>query len=136
MLVIDASVALGWLFEDERHAGALAVLERVAESRATVPAHWWLEVGNALLVARRRRRLQRDPDEMLSALRALPILVDAESALLAATATFALASKSGLSTYDAAYLELAQRLDLPLATLDTELGAAARAAGVPLAIKA
>ncbi len=134
MIVVDASIALAWLFEDEQHEGAMTLLERVAESRATVPAHWWLEVGNALMAAKRRHRLRRDPQELLAPLRALPIVVDSESALLASTITVELAVRHDLSTYDAAYLELAQRRSLPLATLDRALATAAKAAGVALAL--
>jgi predicted nucleic acid-binding protein len=133
MLVIDASVALAWLFDDERHVPAMAWLDQVAASRAIVPAHWWLEVTNALVTAKRRHRLRRDPEEMLAPLRSLPIEIDLESAAQASSAIVALALERGLTTYDGAYLELALRRQLPLATLDTTLAAAARAAGAMIA---
>ena len=137
MVVIDASVALAWSFEDEKHAAALELLDSIAAARALVPWHWWLEVSNGLLVARRRRRLRREPREILAALAALPLRVDSD-ALLTGTANsvLALAETHGLSSYDAAYLELALRTGLPLATLDTDLAHAARAAGVALVVTA
>jgi predicted nucleic acid-binding protein len=94
-------------------------------------------VSNGLLVARRRRRLRREPREILAALAALPLRVDSD-ALLTGTANsvLALAETHGLSSYDAAYLELALRTGLPLATLDADLAHAARAAGVALVVTA
>jgi predicted nucleic acid-binding protein len=135
MLVLDASVALAWCFEDEKHAGALALLDTIVESRASVPWHWWLEVGNGLIGARRRRRLRRDPQEILTALAALPVRVDTDALMSGSPhSVLSLAEQHGLTTYDAAYLELCLRSGLPLATLDQELAHAARAAGVGLAL--
>jgi len=137
MLVLDASIALAWCFEDERHAGALALLDTIAESRASVPWHWWLEVGNGLISARRRRRLRREPREILLALSALPLRVDAQAVMHGSThSVLALAEAHGLTTYDAAYLELSLRSRLPLATLDQDLAHAARAAGIDPALTA
>ena len=134
MLVIDAAVAVSWLIADESLTRSLAILDRVAASQAIVPVHWWLDVGNSLLVSQRRGRLAQTAAQMLSALRALPIQVDVESASRAANETIALAAKHELSSYDAAYLELALRRALPLATFDKALAGAAQAAGIELAM--
>jgi predicted nucleic acid-binding protein len=137
MIVVDASVALAWCFEDEKHAAALDALDAIAASRGTVPWHWWLEVSNGLLVARRRRRLRREPAEILAALAALPLRVDTDALFAGAgNSVPALAETHGLSSYDAAYLELALRAGLPLATLDADLAHAARVAGVALTLSA
>jgi predicted nucleic acid-binding protein len=135
MLVLDASVALAWCFEDEKHAAALALLDRIAESRASVPWHWWLEVGNGLVAARRRRRLRREPQDVMMLLAALPLRVDTGAVMLGSpSSVLTLAERHGLSTYDAAYLELSLRLGLPLATLDHDLSQAARSTGIALAL--
>ena len=132
-LVIDSSVALTWCFEDERTLSTVAVLDRVAQYSATAPALWPLEVLNALAMAERRKRLTTVQRHHLTGfLRELPITLDPETAAQAWTATARLAEQYRLTLYDASYLELAQRLGLPLATLDRELRAAAGALGVPL----
>lgn len=71
-------------------------------------------------------------DATLSDLALLPIWLDAETDLHAWGATARLAARHGLTVYDAAYLELARRRDVPLATLDQPLRAAAQAEDVPL----
>lgn len=132
-LVLDSSVTLAWFFEDEGSAATDAVLHRVAESGAVVPSLWRLEVANGLQMAIRRNRI--DPafrDASLADLQALMIAIDSETNHHAWTATLHLADLHRLTLYDAAYLELAQRLGLPLATLDQELCAAANALGVTL----
>ena len=131
--VLDASTTLAWAIEDERNALALAVLDRLASEKAEVPSHWALEVANGLLMAVRRKRL-RDTARLdaLATLADLPIQADDETAARAGHKTTAIAARHGLSVYDAAYLELAGRRRLRLATLDRSLEAAARAAGVEL----
>ena len=132
-VVIDSSITLAWLFADERTEAANAVLQSVTESGAVAPSLWRLEVANALQMAVRRKRI--DPafrDASIKDLRGLDIEIDAETDEHAWKATLQLADRHGLTLYDAAYLELAQRLDLPLATLDQQLRAAAAALGVPL----
>jgi predicted nucleic acid-binding protein len=131
--VLDNSVALTWCFEDERTPATKALLERVAESGAQAPGLWPLEAMNGLLVAERRGRLDASRrHRMAGFLRTLPISLDDETANQAWTATHSLAERFGLSTYDAAYLELAQRHRLPLASLDADLRAAATALGLPV----
>jgi predicted nucleic acid-binding protein len=131
--VVDNSVALAWCFEDEHTAPVMALLDRVAERGAFAPSLWPLEALNGLLTAERKKRLDaRRRHRLAGFLRALPITVDQETADQAWTATIRLAERYRLSVYDAAYLELAQRRKLPLATLDHELIKAAKGAGVTL----
>ena len=132
-LVIDSSVTLSWFFEDERTAASDTVLRQVAESGATVPSLWRLEVANALHMAVRRKRIKAAfRDATLADLRTLDIAVDAETDRQAWATTLHLAERFRLTLYDAAYLELAQRLGSPLATLDKELRVASRELGVTL----
>jgi predicted nucleic acid-binding protein len=132
-LVIDSSMALAWYFEDEETAASIAVLDRVADDGAIVPALWRLEVLNGLQVAVRRGRVTAAyRDASLADLRALAIAIDPETNRQAWAATLRLCERFGLTAYDAAYLELALRRQLPLATLDGELMRAAQAENVPL----
>jgi predicted nucleic acid-binding protein len=127
------AVALTWCFEDERTPATIALLEQVAESGALAPVLWPLEAMNGLLVAERRGRLDPGRRHRLAGLlRALPISLDDETANQAWSATIGLAERFALSAYDAAYLELAERHRLPLASLDGDLRAAATALGLPV----
>lgn len=131
--VLDNSVAVAWCFEDEQTPALLALLQRLTESGAFAPTLWPLEAANALFVAERHGRLARDRRRRLCGfLRALPVALDDETATQAWTTTADLAERFGLSIYDAAYLELAARLDLPLASLDGDLRRAANTLGLPL----
>ncbi len=130
-LVLDASLALSWCFEDERTAAADAVLEQVVEAGAVVPALWRLEIANGFVGAIRRGRIDASfRDRTLAQLAAMPIAVDPDTDIYAWTTTLRLADQFRLTTYDAAYLELAQRRRLPLATLDRQLRAAGETLGV------
>lgn len=131
--VLDASVALAWCFEDEGGEYPVRVLEALGKGEAVAASHWTLEVSNGLLTAERRGRI--GAQEVVRASRlllALPIAVDPVKRSRDLTATYRLARTRGLSSYDAAYLELAVRLGLPLATVDDELREAAEAEGVEL----
>ena len=131
--VLDNSVALTGCFEDKRAPATTALLERVAEAGALAPVLWPLEALNGLLVAERRGRLDASRRQRLAGfLHALPISLDAETASQAWTTTAGPAERFALSAYDAAYLELAIREGLPLATLDRALEKAAAAEGVAL----
>ncbi|MGH8241721.1 MAG: type II toxin-antitoxin system VapC family toxin [Steroidobacteraceae bacterium] len=133
-MVLDSSATLAWVLDDERE-NALDSLELLYFERATVPQHWILEVTNVLRLAIRRQRLKSgELPAILERIRILPLQVDAETASRGWDDTLALAERFALTTYDAAYLELAIRLNAPLATLDQDLARAARAAGVPLLI--
>ena len=132
-VVLDSSITVAWYFADERTAAVDAVLSQVTESGAVVPSPWRLEVANALQMSVKRNRI--DPayrDISLDALRALEITVDSETDDHAWPVTLRLAERFQLTLYDAAYLELAQRLTLPLATLDQDLREAAAALGITL----
>jgi predicted nucleic acid-binding protein len=130
--VLDGSVTLVWGFEDEADAYAAAILDRMPDLQAFVPTVWPLEVANALLVGERRRRITpADAARFLAILGTFPITVDDETVTHAWHETTHLARAHGLSAYDAAYLELAIRRGLPLATLDDKLKVAAIAVGVP-----
>jgi predicted nucleic acid-binding protein len=132
-LVIDSSMTLAWYFEDERTAASIAVLNQVAEEDAIVPALWRLEVLNGLQVAVRRGRIDiAYRDASLADLQSLVIAIDPGTNRHAWSVTLRLCDRFGLAPYDAAYLELALRRRLPLATLDSELVRAARAQSVPL----
>ena len=131
-LVVDASVVIAWLFDDEDEPRADSVLELLTVDGALVPHLWHLETHNTLLIAERRGRLSaRGVKERLDALKGLPIRTDIQPDLQSA---FNLARAHGLSFYDALYLELAKREIAELATLDGALGRAALAEGVPLAV--
>lgn len=128
--VADASIALAWYFRDEDSEAANRVRERLLGEDICVPAHWLLEVVNALFAALRRQRInQRELRELIEDFRRLPGLIDEQTGFSACSATVELALAHGLTSYDAAYLELALRLDLPLATLDQALARATRSAG-------
>lgn len=130
-LVLDASMAVSWLFDDERTPRAHAVMRRVAEEGATVPSLWRLEVANVLENAVRRQRCDRDHvDRSLAHLGQMLIHADDETDRRAWSATLALAREERLTLYDAAYLELALRLQSPLATGDAALAAAASRRGI------
>ena len=131
--IVDNSVALAWCFEDEQTPPIMDLLDRVAETGAFAPSLWPLEALNDLLTAERRKRIDpRQRHRLTNMLRALPITLDSETADQAWTTSVRLAERYRLSVYDAAYLELAQRRRLPLASLDVDLIKAARALGMTL----
>lgn len=130
-LVVDCSVAVAWCIDDEASPDTDALLERVRDEGAVVPGLWHLELANVLLQAERRGRLKAaDVAGRLELLRALPITTDDETPARAWRDVLALARAERLTTYDAAYLELALRKRAELATKDRELIEAARRAGL------
>ena len=131
-LVIDASATLGFLLKDEQADTCLKALKTMEQGANTyVPTHWWLETANGLLMAERRKRAsQVDVTEALQLLRALPIETDDETAQRSGGETMALARQYALTSYDAAYLELAIRRKARLVTTDRALAAAAADVGV------
>jgi predicted nucleic acid-binding protein len=134
LLVIDSSITVAWLVPDERSAETQRTLDRVIENGAVVPIHWRLEVGNALLMALRRRRLSvHQRNEALDLLLSLQLTTDDDTIERAWIVTLDIAERFQLTLYDACYLELAKRRRLPLATLDRELRDAAQQIGVELA---
>jgi len=131
--VVDNSVVMSWCFEDEGNGYAEAVLESLEAGEAFVPAIWPLEVGNVLLTAERKNRLsQASAVRFLDLLQGLPISVEQEPPDRMLKEIFSLAREHQLSTYDASYLDLAMRLDVPLSTQDTSLVKAAGKCEVPL----
>lgn len=130
--VIDSSVALAWALPDETSGRADRLLARAGRvSVFWVPALWWYEIANALIVARRRQRLaEADRARITELYGMLPIRTDAALDTNTLWRIHVLAEKHSLSAYDAAYLELAQRRDLRLATLDRRLAGAAQRAGI------
>ena len=132
-LILDSSVAVAWVYMDEVNDAIRNVFDLVSNQGAWVPSLWRLEVANILeMGVRRARHDAAFRDSTLADLGLLPIHIDPETDRQAWTVTLRLAEHHRLTLYDAAYLELAQRRTLPLATLDTELRAAASAENVPL----
>ncbi|EQD30648.1 PilT protein domain protein [mine drainage metagenome] len=132
-LVLDCSVTLAWLLPNEDAGPAQAVLDRIVASRAWVPTLWRLEVANSLQSAVRRKRIDAAfRDASLSDLDLLTIQIDPDTASFAWSETLRLADTYDLTVYDAAYLELAQRLSLPLASQDGQLRLAAKKCSVAL----
>ena len=127
-LVIDSSAALSWCFEDEASTESDLLFERVRDQGAIVPGLWHLEVANVLLQAEKRGRITTGDVAMrLELIAELPISTDNETTARAWREILSLARAEGLTTYDAAYLELAIRRGLPLQTKDHALiGAAQR----------
>ena len=123
--VLDASIAACWVFDDEDHPAASIALERIRTDVAAVPALWWFEVRNTLIVNERRKRLtERATATFLRSLARLDVTIDRfpdEDRILF------LARRHRLTVYDTSYLELALREAVPLATLDRDLARAAKA---------
>lgn len=129
--VIDCSVAMAWCFEDEATDFTDDLLERLGSEGAAVPSLWFLEVANVLTISERRGRTnQAKITKFLQLLSDLPITIDLKTEEKALTDILSLARTNGLTAYDAAYLELALREGLSLATLDRDLMQVARRLGV------
>lgn len=132
-VVLDSSATLAWIYGDETTDAIRALFDRVADAGAVVPALWRLEVANSLTVAIRRGRVDVDfRRAALSDLALLDITIDQQTDSQAWGETLHLADRFRLTVYDAAYLELAHRRVLPLATLDSDLRAAGTALGISL----
>jgi predicted nucleic acid-binding protein len=129
VFVVDTSVTMAWCFEDEATDATEAILDRLKDERAIAPALWSFELANALLVAERRGRLtETQSSHFLALLKQLPI--DVEDDAVDAAELVAVGRRHLLSGYDAAYLALAERMGVPLATRDERLATAARTASV------
>ena len=130
-IVLDSSATLAWVYADEITLPIRHVFNLVSENGAWVPGLWKLEVANILeMGVRRGRHDAAFRDSTLADLAFLPISVDAQTDRQAWGATLQLSERHRLTLYDAAYLELALRRGLPLASLDAELRGAAQAEGV------
>ena len=127
VLVLDASMTITWFFEDEGTTATDSVMTRVVGEGALVPSLWRLEVANVFRNAVRRGRCDNAfADEALSRLDRLMIEIDDQTDRQAWRMIRILSQEENLTMYDAAYLELALRRQLPLATCDRDLAAAAR----------
>ncbi len=130
--VLDSSTALAWALPDERAGDAVSLLSRRGAANGLwVPALWWYEVANALASAQRRRRItEAEGARVIELLGEVPIRTDNLLEPHGLGRLRSLALEHGLSAYDCAYLELAQRKGLALATRDVRLAAAASSSGV------
>jgi predicted nucleic acid-binding protein len=126
--IVDASVALCWYFEDQAAAYTEAVFECLAQGdQALVPSVWPLEMVNALVVAWRQKSVTSEQlEDFIADLKDLPVEVDSQGSERVYSSIFRMSCQHQLSSYDAAYLDLAVFEGLPLATLDKNLRAAAR----------
>jgi len=131
--VIDNSVVMSWCFKDETNQYTDAILDRLENVTAYVPAIWPLEVGNVLLTAERKKRLSAsDSYRFIALLNALPIIVEQEPPERMLSEILNLAREHKLSSYDASYLDLAIRKRLPFASTDGHLINAAKRCGVSI----
>ena len=129
--VLDSSVALCWCFDDEATEATRALLEQLRADAAAVPNLWHVEIANVLALAERRRRITAaESAQFIGLLEELEIDVDQDTWTLAFSRVLALARQQRLTAYDAAYLELAMRLGVPLASKDRDLCDAAERVGV------
>lgn len=127
--VLDNSVVSGWYLRDQADDYSESIAQRLLDDRAVVPAIWELELANVLRSACRRQRLHAySAQEILSRIAELPI--DVDRIATPPSELLALSLRFDLSAYDASYLALALRLQLPIATRDDALRAAALASGV------
>jgi len=124
-------VIFRWCFIDQASDATDRLLDLVARHGALVPGLWFLEVGNGLVQAERRRKITAaDADVRLALISSLPIMVDQNTVGRAWNEVLHLARAERLSVYDATYLELAARRGLALYTRDNALAEAARRHGV------
>lgn len=132
-IVIDASVALAWCFPDEANDYADSVLLALESQTVIVPAIWGLEITNALVVGERRKRI-RQPEvrRFVELLNGLSVVEDGQPFADTVSNVLPLAREYDLSAYDAAYLDVAVRHEIPLATLDATLHRACTSAGIKI----
>src|SRR5271165_5167578 len=132
--VLDSSLTMAWCFEDEASPEIDEIQDwLITDARAYVPTLWHLEIANVLWTCERRKRItEADSVRFLAVLKVLNITTDHETEQHAGQTTLGLARQHGLSVYDAAYLELAMRLGLPLASRDETLCKVAQAVGLSI----
>jgi len=129
--VIDCSITMAWCFSDEATPATANVQDRLEKETALVPAHWFLEVTNVLAMAERRRRITPQKSAaFLALLETMDVEVDHNTPARAFAHLLPLCRSHGLTAYDAAYLDLALRRQLPVASLDDDLRAGAKSLGV------
>ena len=128
-MVLDNSVVCGWLLENQATPYSDAIAQRLQDDQAVAPPLLRLEYANVLRTACKRGRLTaQQAQDAIAQLAELPVEIDAE--LPDAAQLLALAVRYDLSSYDATYLDLALRRQLPVATQDVALAQAARLSGV------
>ena len=131
--VVDCSIAMAWLFNDEATPKTEDLLTRLTTETALVPSWWFIEITNVLAMAERKRRITAaQSDAFIADLGKLGIEQDDEAPLRAFTYLLTLCRRHRLTSYDAIYLDLAVRRNLPLATLDDDLRKAAKKLGIRL----
>jgi predicted nucleic acid-binding protein len=132
--VLDGSLTMAWCFEDEASPETDEIQDWLAaDAHAYVPTLWHLEIANILWACERRKRIaEADSIQFLTVLAGLNITTDRQTEQHAGQTTLGLARLHGLSVYDAAYLELAMRMGMPLASKDQALRKVARAVGLTL----
>jgi len=131
--VVDCSMAMAWLFHDEATPKTADLLNRLATEPALVPGWWFIEITNVLVMAERNGRITpAQSDAFIADLGKLGIERDDEAPDRAFTYLLALCRTHRLTSYDAIYLDLALRRNLPLATLDEDLRKTAKKVGVHL----
>ncbi|HEY3968363.1 MAG TPA: type II toxin-antitoxin system VapC family toxin [Planctomycetaceae bacterium] len=132
-LIIDCSLTMTWCFADEATDASADIQDRLTHEGVLVPAHWFLEVTNVLVMAEKRRRITSSrSDAFVQLLQVLDIEVDNDIPGRAFDHVLPLCRTHKLTSYDAAYLDLAVRRRLPLASLDKDLRAAAEELGIEL----
>ena len=130
-LVLDCSMVMAWCFADGTTAQTAEIQDRLAAEAAVVPGHWFLEIANVLAMAEKRGRISpEDSSQFVGQLAVLDIQVDEEASRRAFDHLLPLCRSHGLTSYDAAYLDLAVRRRLPLASLDDALRQAATSLGM------
>lgn len=131
--VLDSSVAMAWCFLDEATSATRQLLDRMADETAVAPAWWYIELTNVLALAERKARISADRvAEFIALVESFHVDLDEEAPERAFRHLLALCRSHQLTSYDAMYLDLAIRRQLPLATLDEPLRKAARKLGVKL----
>jgi predicted nucleic acid-binding protein len=134
--VVDASVILTMAFEEERVDTVARVWRALESEKAMVPGIFATELANALAIGERRKRITGEKvKRFVEEVARLPIEADTEGTLAALTRALPIARTLHLTAYDALYLELAERLELPLATLDKQLAAAAKKTSIELMLE-
>jgi predicted nucleic acid-binding protein len=133
VFVLDASITLTWAFQDQATRETLGILDRLESETAVVPNLWFLELTNVLAIAGRKGRITEvQTTAFFTQLMALDFEVDADVGVRAFTEILPLCNQHTLTSYDAVYLEVAIRRQLPLATLDESLHAACNKVGIPV----
>jgi predicted nucleic acid-binding protein len=129
--VVDASVAMSWCFTDEATAVGVNLLDRLGKESAAVPAWWFLEIGNTLAIALRKNRINdAQMSQFVTLIESFNLELDFEAPSRVFTHILPICRQHLLTSYDAVYLELAIRRELPLATLDLALARAAKKLGI------